>query len=117
MSRIIPEWKRTFIADRSCDMSDRQISKEIKIPISTVQNIRLSKGIKRNTRNIDPERKKMIIAMLEDYWCNYTSMSVLAKKYKMDTGNISKQIGHLLKLPLNESTKTITLKSKIWQNN
>ena len=113
MPNKVPEWKRQFIVDETYNMSDRDIAKAIDLPITSIQNIRLSKGLKRNIRNTDPERKLAIVTMLEDYWCNYTCITVLAKKYKMDTSNIARQIQHLFKLPLNNSTKIIVLKSRV----
>lgn len=113
MGNKIPEWKRTFIVEKTYEMSDREIANALALPIGSIQNIRLSKGLKRNIKNTDPERKLAIVAMLEDFWCNYTPVQVLASRYSMDTSNISRQIQHLFKLPLNQSTKIIVLKSRI----
>lgn len=113
MSVKIEEWKRKFIIKNASEMSDKDLSNATGVCITTVQNIRLSKGLKRNMKNTDPDRRLLIITMLEDYWCNYTNMQVLAKRYGMDTSNISRQIQHLFKLSLNQSTKIIKLKSKV----
>jgi hypothetical protein len=117
MSEKIAEWKNTFIIENVHSMTDKSISKAICVKQAHVQRIRLSAGIKRNVNINDPDRKETIIRMLEDYWCNYTSFELLSMRYSMNTGTISKYIQFLFRLPLNQSTKTITLKSKIWQQN
>ena len=94
-------------------MTDREIANALDLPIGSIQSIRLAKGLKRSIRNTDPDRRLTIVAMLEDYWCNYTSITVLARRYKMDTSNIARQIQHLFKMPLNQSTKIIVLKSRV----
>jgi len=113
MANKVPDWKRNFIVEKTYEMSDREIARAIDLPITSIQNIRLSKGLKRNIKNTDPERKVAIVTMLEDYWCNYTPIQVLARRYKMDNSNVSRQIQHLFKLPLNQSTKIIVLKSRV----
>jgi len=116
MSEKIAEWKNTFIIENVHSMTDKSISRAIAVSQGYVQRVRLSAGIKRNININDPDRKETIVKMLEDYWCNYTSFEILSMRYSMNTGTISKYIQLLFKLPVNKETKTITLKSKIWEN-